>query len=194
MAHTDGQLCEPVKVNVTVKTTPWQPSGAPASIVTTFATVPGALAAPAATAKLRPVAFATVTLDEGQLVGSPDVTVPAVIEVNVTGYGFGLAIVKNRSPWVKPGNRSAAPDDVVTVKVCAVKAFAPPLPDPPLDHNANAPPAPATANTPAAMKAFNFVILIDSPLFSGAESISARSSIGSAQPNSSTDREILKIA
>lgn len=118
-----------------VNTTPWQPSGAPATIVTTLAIVPGAAVAPAGTTMLNPDAFATDTLLAGQFVGSLDVIDPAVIEVNVTGYGLVLAEVKNTLPWVNPGYKSAAPDDADTVIVCAVRALAPELPVPLDVHN-----------------------------------------------------------
>ena len=48
----------------------------------------------AAAAKLNPPALATVIFDDGQPAGLLEVIAPAVIDVNVTGYGFGLVIVK----------------------------------------------------------------------------------------------------
>ena len=78
----------------------------------------------APTAKLRPDAAATVTFDAGQAPGLLDVTVPGVIEVIVTAYGFGLVKVKNTSPAVKPGYKSAVAVAAVTVIDCAVNALA----------------------------------------------------------------------
>jgi hypothetical protein len=80
-----------------VNVAPWHPSGAVAAIVTTLLIdwIPDVELA--AAAKARPVALATVTFDDGHAAGLLDVIVPAVIDVNVTGYGLGLVIVKNAS-------------------------------------------------------------------------------------------------
>lgn len=86
-----------------VNVAPWQPSGAAAAIVTTSTIVWVPDVELAAAAKLKPLALATVTFDDGQPPGLLDTIAPAVIDVNVTGYGFGFVIVKNTSPAVKPG-------------------------------------------------------------------------------------------
>ena len=75
-----------------------------APVETTSAIDRVALVAPAPTSRVSPVAEpSTVTFADGHAVVSLDLTVPDVIDVNRTGYGFGLAIVNDRSPSVKPG-------------------------------------------------------------------------------------------
>ena len=106
-----------MRVNAIVNVAPWQPSGAPATIVTTSTIDCVADVALAATARLRPVALATDTFDDGQPAGLLEVTAPTVIDANVTGYGFALVTVKKTSPPVNPGYRSAAPVAADTVTI-----------------------------------------------------------------------------
>lgn len=148
-----------------VNTTPWQPSGAPATIVTTLAIVPGDAVAPAGTTMLKPDAFDTDTLAAGQFVGSLDVIDPAVIDVNVTGYGFVFAELKNRSPCVNPGYRSAAPEDADTVTFCAVKALAPELPVPLDAHRAYAPALASVTETASVTASLYLLNLIEAISF-----------------------------
>ena len=114
----------PERVSEIVKVTPWQPSGAPLAIDTTSAIVWPDTVAPAPTARVRPVAEVTLTLLAGHAAALLEVMLPAVIEVSVTGYGFGLARENETSPFVKPGYRSAVAVAEVTVIDCAVNARA----------------------------------------------------------------------
>ena len=104
---------------------------------------------PGGDTRLNPAAGATVTLLAAHAAAwvASTVTAPAVMLVNVMLYGFGLFSVKNTSPPVKPGYRSAAPSVGLIVTETAVVARARPDPVPVADHAAHATPATTTATS-----------------------------------------------